>query len=652
MNLTRRSMLTLLGMGGATGLAACQRSRVQEQPSEDLEPTPVEEPPVESEPEPEPEPEVDYREFEDLAIDMDAWNYDEIADCYYQLGLPYCLTPGSEQYETMAIFVPGPYFVGTKSGRSYRCELAEGALVGNFTARTAPVAMPLNTPGFGAQACPTTYSSEGLSRYLEAGIIYVYAGFRGRSGGYESTTQEYFSGGSPWLSADVKAAIRCLRYNAGVLPGDFSRVFVFGQAGGGSLAATLGTSGNDPAFDPYLASLGAATHDLEGNLLSDEVYGSASWCPLISLGAADAAYEWMMGQYASDESRAEGTWTAKLSRDLSQAYGSYLNDLGLVGDDGNPLTLDKIDDGTYGAGSYYDALIGLVSEAAADFFERTEFPYTEVPALTKTQHFPGDSTLGTDLLTDGSRSDADDTSLPLGVRQVQATVYDSVESYIASLNGTARWLTYNARRRSVDVTSLWSFVERCRPSTHSVCAYDLLDRSGVVNQLFGTDNETSLHFDAIAARLIEDKADRYAKADGWDKKLVSAFRGDLAETDVLDVDVAHRVAMSDPLHYLLSGEEETSATIAPHWRINTGLFQAETTLVGEANLAFALAANEAVEDVSFTAVWGAGLELAERSGDAQDNLISWMCACCPAVDSATVGTESDAAEGDEEQENS
>ena len=34
-------------------------------------------------------------------------------------------------------------------------------------------------------------------------------------------------------------------------------------------------------------------------------------------------------------------------------------------------------------------------------------------------------------------------------------------------------------------------------------------------------------------------------------------------------------------------------------------------------------------DVAFEEVWEAGFGLAERSGDPEDNLVAWICSCCP-----------------------
>ena len=626
MNLTRRSALSLAGIGVAAGLGACRRGT----PAAEPEPQPE---PVEQEPQEPEEPKIDLEEFEELAIDPSAWQYDELNDCYYQLALPYCLTPASEQYGTYAIFVPGAYFVGERGSHGYTCTIAEDAQVGQFTPLTAPIAMPINAPRFSAQASPATYSYEGLSRYLEAGFVYVYAGFRGRTGGYESTTQEYFSGGVPWAVTDLKAAVRCLRYNAGVLPCDTERVFVFGCGGGGCYSAVLGASGNATAFDPYLQEIGAATHDVEGTTLTDGVFGTASWCPLVSFDAADAAYEWMMGQYAQGDTRAEGTWTALLSADLTSSYATYVNSLGLRDSEDVQLTLDRIDDGSFLGGSYYEHLLNLVRESASAFLKRTKFPYTSMPAADAGAFFPGDATIAASAMGEPAEGDdTQDASAIAGVRTVEATVFETLESYVSYLNGDNRWLTYNASRGSADVTGLWDFAPECRPASRPVGAYDTLDRSGVVNQLFGTDEESTLHFDPLMADLLASEHERYAEDESWDKGLVAQWSEDLAVSDALDKTVEERLAMADPLTYLLGRgleSEEEQLAVAPHWRINTGVFQSVTPLATEVNLALAAQQCAAVSDLSFEAVWEAGFGLAERSGDAEDNLIAWICASCP-----------------------
>jgi hypothetical protein len=72
--------------------------------------------------------------------------------------------------------------------------------------RTAPIVMPINTPGYMAQAALTEYQDE--SAYTGQGFVYVLAGCRGRDAG------------APAGVTDIKAAIRYVRYTVQIpLPG-------------------------------------------------------------------------------------------------------------------------------------------------------------------------------------------------------------------------------------------------------------------------------------------------------------------------------------------------------------------------------------------------------------------------------------------------
>ena len=65
-----------------------------------------------------------------------------------------------------------------------------------------------------------------------------------------------------------------------------------------------------------------------------------------------------------------------------------------------------------------------------------------------------------------------------------------------------------------------------------------------------------------------------------------------------------------------------TSTVAPNFRIRTGLFQGDTALTAEANLALLLSQTEGV-DVDYETVWGTS----ECSGDATENLIAWVQEC-------------------------
>jgi len=326
---------------------------------------------------------ADYvQENEKLAFDSSAWNYDEEHDVYYQIGVGYCSNPETEEYETMGIYVPGMYLVGEENGDgTYTCTLNSSGTVKGYTAATAPIVFPVNTAGYSAQEAPVSYQYESISEYLEAGFVYVYAGMRGRSNGYDENGELSYSGGAPWGVTDLKAAVRYYRYNSALLPGNTNRIFTFGHSGGGAQSAVMGASGDSEMYYPYLTSIGAAMYDKEGNLISDAICGAMCWCPITSLDYADAAYEWNMGQYADTGTRAEGTYTSALSEDLAEAYASYMNELGLQDGDGNVLTLTSSEDGIYAAGSYYDYMVSVVEQSLNNFLSDTEFPYTAENAV-------------------------------------------------------------------------------------------------------------------------------------------------------------------------------------------------------------------------------------------------------------------------------
>ena len=664
MGFTRREFLTFAGLAGAAGLAGCSKPSETKSSTDDGSSDAG-------------KTDVNLEEFKDLAINMDSWKYDEENDCYYQLGLKYCTKPATTTYESLAIFVPGKFFTGEKNGSTYKCTVNEKAVVGNFTPATAPVLMPINTGTMGAQQSPTTYEYSGLGTYLEKGCVYVYAGFRGRSAGVDTTSgsTDMYPGGAPWPVVDLKAAVRYLRYNASELPFESSRVFVFGFSAGGGVSAVMGASGDAELYAPYLESIGAATHDAKGNKLSDAIAGSASWCPITSFDTADAAYEWAMGQHSSADTRAEGTWRAQLSSGLAGAYGAWVNSMDLRNADDEQLTLDESEGGQYTMGSYADALIEKINDAATHFVQNTPFPYTYTPQHLDDPTFPGDPNLqstrsaaqaagvggavsaadsttadaaasasadatgeadasdetgtSTAVATDAAATTTSASSQLTGTTQVQSTIYDTASNYFAALNSDYHWIDYNLKRETVSVQSLRDLATHVRPAEMPCSPFDRPDRSSKTNQLFGIGEESTLHFNALEGELVEKNASVYASCSDWDASFETAWSLDLAKTDSLKTTMATRVDMMNPL-YWLSGAYAGygQASVAAHWRINEGVFDSYVSPCTSANMAFALSKYDGVSDVAYTPVWGQGHVLAERSGSPASNLLAWVIGCC------------------------
>lgn len=160
------------------------------------------------------------------------------------------------------------------------------------------------------------------------------------------------------------------------MPGNADAVFTFGHSGGGAQSALMGATGDTDSFMPYLEAIGAVMEDANGNPISDAISGAMCWCPITCLDEADAAYEWMMGQFGSFSTREDGTWTAALSGDLARSYAEYVNKAGFVDENGSALTLGESQDGVCMAGSYHDYVLDLVNRSLNNFLADTTFPYS------------------------------------------------------------------------------------------------------------------------------------------------------------------------------------------------------------------------------------------------------------------------------------
>ncbi|MBD5543594.1 MAG: tannase [Lachnospiraceae bacterium] len=572
-------------------------------------------------------PESSEGEMENLLdkINMSQWQYDQNTDVYWQAGIVYCENPADAAYENLGIYVPGAYMSGTENGNgTYTCEVNASGKIGEYTAETAPIVIPVDTPGYSAMAAPTGYASS-TSVYTDAGFIYVYAGCRGRDAG------------APAGVTDLKAAIRYIRYNEGIIPGSTERIFSFGMSGGGAQSALLGATGDSSLYTPYLKAIGAVSG------VSDAVAGSMCWCPITSLDYASEAYEWNLGvtrNDLTDEMQA-------LSNGMAEQFALYINELGLTDENGNVLTLIASDEGIYQAGSYYDYLKTVIETSLNHFLQDTAFPYTaarnekggfgrgdnerfELPddmdVDRKQKGFGNkgdlDGEIGGEFPGPGGPAGEDDFYARDGIERNETAggvglsgTYDTVQDYIDALNAETTWVVYDSSTNSAAITSIADFVRAFKIASKGLGAFDALDESQGENVLFGDGDGEGDHFDPVMAQLLA----------GSDYG--AEFAGDLERKDALGISVAERVNMYNPLYYLNNFYEGyQTANVASYWRIRTGSNQSDTALTTEVNLALALENYGA--DVDFETVWGQAHVEAERIGNSTDNFITWVKECC------------------------
>ena len=529
-------------------------------------------------------------------IDNTKWNYNAEDNVYWQVGIQYCANPVDLTYETLGIFVPAEYMNATDNGDgTFTCELNLDGKVGDYTAETAPIVIPVETPGYMAIEAPTDYVS-GVKSYTDAGFIYVNAGCRGRNEG------------APAAITDLKAAVRYLRYNGDNMAGSMDRIFTFGMSGGGAQSALMGATGNSDLYTPYLNAIGA----VEG--FSDAVAGSMCWCPITNLDYADEAYEWNMGITRTDLSDD----MQELSDNMAKAFAEYINELGLKDEDGNVLTLSESENGIYQSGSYYEYIKSEIERSLNNFLSDTTFPYTTGGSNTG---FGGGMRDIAGGVNEGNMQGLNEFEAADGINRepVKSTAqesktYATAQEYIDDLNKDIQWVNYDSQSNTATITSVEDFVTVCKNASKSIGAFDDLNAAQGENTLFGYGDGSGAHFDSIMAELLKDT------------EYGAAYAEDLSKTDSQGNTVDYRVNMYNPMYFIEDYYDGYgSADVAKYWRIRTGINQGDTALSTEINLALALESYGA--DVDFETVWGEGHTMAERTGNSTDNFIQWVNEC-------------------------
>ncbi len=231
------------------------------------------------------------------------------------LHIQYVAKPVDKDYQSLNVSVPVK---------------VDGAAV---DATNAPILFVIGVGGYMSVNNARTVSGNfrgNAELALAAGYVVVSPGCRGRD---NKATDGTYYGKAPAAIVDLKAAVRYIRHNQGVIPGNVNRIFSTGVSAGGALSALLGSSGNSRLYDPWLKEIGAAD-------APDNIFGSACFCPITDLENADGAYEWM---YGTTPSRS-GLVDQELSKQLKAIFAEYQTSLNLQGKNGfGTITADNYD---------------------------------------------------------------------------------------------------------------------------------------------------------------------------------------------------------------------------------------------------------------------------------------------------------------------
>jgi hypothetical protein len=247
-------------------------------------------------------------------------------------GIVYVSNPVDTQYQRMNFYVPVEYY--------------EDKTIGAYAAETAPIFFPNTVGGYmpGDPGSPVPDRSNlpnAIAPALAKGYIVAAPGARGRT---LKDERGFYTGKAPACIVDLKAAVRYLRHNDAIMPGNAEKIVSNGTSAGGALSSLLGATGNSADYEPYLKAIGAANE-------RDDIFAASCYCPITNLENADTAYEWLFnGINAYNAWGDKGTMNAgqiKISDRLKALFPAYLNGLGLKKTDGTALSLDASGEGTF-----------------------------------------------------------------------------------------------------------------------------------------------------------------------------------------------------------------------------------------------------------------------------------------------------------------
>ncbi|MBP2656111.1 MAG: alpha/beta hydrolase [Firmicutes bacterium] len=267
----------------------------------------------------------------EYSLEFDPYNYTETAvtvddkTVIYRSyeSIVYVKYPVDTTYQIMNIYVPVEYYEKDQS-------------INGYNAKTAPIFFPNPIGGYmpGTPMSPSVDFSgdpNGALLALSKGYVIAAPGARGR------TTQAdngLYTGKAPACIVDLKSAVRYLRYNKNLIPGDTEKIVSCGTSAGGAASALLGATGNNKDYEPYLKAIGAAAE-------RDDIFAAQCYCPITNLDNADTAYEWLFNGV-------NGTMTddqITISDQLKSLFPAYVNSLGL--NKGTELALDADGNGPF-----------------------------------------------------------------------------------------------------------------------------------------------------------------------------------------------------------------------------------------------------------------------------------------------------------------
>lgn len=435
-----------------------------------------------------------------------------------------------------------------------------------------PVFLRTYIGGYAASTAKSPSPSDATGRALKEGYVVCIPGSRGSNSTIKKNGETIYTGTAPNGLLDLKAAIRYLRYNDALIPGESELIFTDGTSAGGAMSSLLGATGNSNDYEDALKKMGAAD-------TRDDVFAAICYCPITDLNHADMEYEWLYGcTNTGVRNLSEAQIT--VSNELSAECPGYINSLGLTRKDGTPLTADNYKD-------YLKSFLIVSARRALQegceipdsigfsFYQDKSGPMGGGPRANLGQGAPMRGDMG-----------------PGNNKRPQFGDGRGAPSFgpgnMPRFNKTSDFVT------DLDLDKYLSYVASVTP-LKTPPAFDqmgvLIDTPSPENKVFGNKDGEAANFTDFSLRHRIDNPEA-----------------------TIDTDMTRRVAMMNPMNYI--GTDKS--TVAPNWYIRHGAKDRDTSFLVPVNLATKL--QNAGKNVDFSLPWNR-----PHSGDYNlDDLFNWI----------------------------
>lgn len=436
-------------------------------------------------------------------------------------GIFYVTNVEDSTYQTLNIYVP------ERLAGVSRVPILLRTYVGGYMASTAKSPSPTDATG----------------RALKEGYVVCIPGSRGSNSTIERNGKTVYTGTAPNGLLDLKAAVRYLRFNDDVIPGESELIFTDGTSAGGAMSSLLGATGNSVEYEVYLKEMGAAD-------TRDDVFAAICYCPITDLNHADMEYEWLYGCTNAGVRHLDDA-QMKISDELSAECPEYINSLQLKDKNGNIITADN----------YKEYLKGFILESVHRALqEGCEIPDTIGFTFYQDKSGP---------MGGGPRNDRAGNKRPVMGDGRQAPSFGP--GNMPRFNNKTDFVT------DLDIDTYLTYVASQTP-LKTPPAFDqmgvIIDTPSPENKVFGNDRGEAANFTDFSLR----------------HRLHSS-------SAKLGKEMVDRVAIMNPMNYI--GTDKS--TVSPNWYIRHGAKDRDTSFLVPLNLATKLM--NAGKNVNFALPW-------------------------------------------------